>query len=89
MATASAGNSACVRGGALADVGVLRPRDVDAMTDPVAHVVVTVASGSKHHLIIDSAGIPLAVIVTGGNRDDVTQLVPLPEAILPVRGKRG
>lgn len=30
-----------------------------------------------------------AVILTGGNRNDVTQLVPLLEAVPPVRGKRG
>src|SRR4029453_14130000 len=33
--------------------------------------------GSKHHLLVDAAGIPLAWTVTGGNRNDVTQLVPL------------
>ena len=31
--------------------------------------------GSKHHLICDAGGIPLAVSVTGGNRNNVTQLV--------------
>ncbi len=45
--------------------------------------------GSKHHLITDAGGIPLAVIVTGGNRNDVTQLLPLIDAIPPVRGLRG
>jgi hypothetical protein len=30
-------------------------------------------AGSKHHLITDATGIPLAVILTGGNRNDVTQ----------------
>ncbi|MDP9863819.1 transposase [Streptosporangium brasiliense] len=29
------------------------------------------------------------MILTGGNRNDVTQLVPLLEAIPPLRGKRG
>jgi transposase len=33
--------------------------------------------------------VPLAAILTGANRHDVTQLVPLVEAIPPVRGKRG
>jgi transposase len=46
-------------------------------------------SGSKHHLLVDATGIPLAWIVTGGNRNDVTQLVPLVERIPPVRGKVG
>lgn len=41
------------------------------------------------HLITDATGIPLAVTLTGGNRNDVTQLVPLLEAVPPVRGKRG
>ena len=45
--------------------------------------------GSKHHLICDAGGIPLAVSVTGGNRNDVTQLVPLVDAIPPIRGRRG
>ena len=46
-------------------------------------------SGSKHHLLVDATGIPLAWTVTGGNRNDVTQLVPLVERIPPVRGKVG
>jgi transposase len=29
--------------------------------------------GSKHHLITDAQGIPLAAILTGANRHDVTQ----------------
>ena len=45
--------------------------------------------GSKHHLITDAQGIPLAVILTGANRHDVTQLLPLVEAIPPIRGQRG
>ncbi|WP_442877627.1 IS5 family transposase [Dactylosporangium sp. AC04546] len=46
-------------------------------------------AGSKHHVITDGAGIPLAVSLTGGNRHDVTQLMALIDAIPPVRGKRG
>ena len=34
-------------------------------------------------------GIPLAAITPGGNRNDVTQLLPLFGAIAPVRGLRG
>jgi transposase len=45
--------------------------------------------GSKHHVITEAQGMPLAVILTGANTHDVTQLVPLVEAIPPVRGKRG
>ena len=46
-------------------------------------------AGSKHHLLVDATGIPLAWTVTGGNRNDVTQLVPLIERVPPVRGKVG
>ena len=46
-------------------------------------------SGSKHHLLVDATGIPLAWSVTGGNRNDVTQLIPLVERVPPVRGKVG
>jgi len=45
--------------------------------------------GSKHHLLIDSQGIPLSVILTQANRHDVTQLLPLVQAIPPIGGKRG
>ncbi|MFE1879994.1 IS5 family transposase [Streptomyces diastatochromogenes] len=44
---------------------------------------------SKHHLITDGHGTPLAVLLTGGNRNDVTQLLPLLYAIPPVRGRVG
>lgn len=40
-------------------------------------------------MITEAHGIPLAVSLTGGNRHDVTQLMPLIEAIPHVRGKRG
>src|SRR6266545_4637428 len=46
-------------------------------------------NGSKHHLLVDASGIPLAWTVTGGNRNDVTQLVPLIERVPAVRGKVG
>jgi transposase len=46
-------------------------------------------AGSKHHLITDSAGVPLAISLTGGNRNDVTQLLPLIDGIGPVRGRVG
>ena len=46
-------------------------------------------TGSKHHLITEAHGIPLQVSLTGGNRNDVTQLMPLIQAIPPVRGRRG
>ena len=38
---------------------------------------------------MDAAGLPLAVALTGGNRNDVTQLLPLVDGIAPVPGKVG
>jgi transposase len=46
-------------------------------------------AGSKHHLISDARGIPLAATLTSANANDITQLVPLVCAIPPVAGKRG
>ena len=40
-------------------------------------------------MITEAHGIPLAVSLTGSNRNDVTQLMPLIEAIPPVHGRRG
>ncbi|MFR9727786.1 transposase [Saccharopolyspora sp. MS10] len=42
-------------------------------------------TGSKHHLVC-GGGVPLAVTLTGGNRDDITQLVLLVDAVSRVRG---
>src|SRR5438128_12357421 len=46
-------------------------------------------NGSKHHLLVDATGLPLAWTLTGGNRNDVTQLIPLLERVPPVRGRVG
>ena len=46
-------------------------------------------NGSKHHLAVDAEGVPLAAILTGANRHDVTQLIPLIDAIPPIGGKVG
>jgi hypothetical protein len=46
-------------------------------------------TGSTHHLIVGAHGVPLAAITTGGNRKDVTHLIPLIQAVPPIRGKRG
>ena len=46
-------------------------------------------AGSKHHLLVDATGIPLAWTLTGGNRHDVTQLIPLLESVPAVRGTVG
>jgi transposase len=45
--------------------------------------------GSKHHLLVDAGGLPLAVRVTGANRHDVTQLLPLVDQVPPIRGRPG
>jgi transposase len=45
--------------------------------------------GSKHHLLTDATGIPLAVRLTAANRNDITQLLPLLQQVPPVRGRRG
>jgi transposase len=45
--------------------------------------------GVKHHVITDGRGTPLAVIITGANRHDVTQLLPLVEKIPAIGGRRG
>ncbi|GAA2540650.1 hypothetical protein GCM10010423_43500 [Streptomyces levis] len=46
-------------------------------------------AGSKHCVITDGHGTPLAVILTGGHRNDVAQLMPLLDAIPPIRGRVG
>jgi transposase len=38
---------------------------------------------------VDACGVPLAYTVTPGNRNDVTQLLPLLDRIGPVRGRVG
>lgn len=45
-------------------------------------------AGSKHHLITDAGGIPLAAILTSANAHYVTQLLSLVDAIPPIRGQR-
>jgi IS5 family transposase len=40
-------------------------------------------------VLTEGGGIPLAVILTGGNRNDITQLEPLLDAVPAVRGRRG
>ncbi|MFM0438534.1 IS5 family transposase [Paraburkholderia strydomiana] len=45
--------------------------------------------GSKHHILVDANGVPISAILTGANRNDVTQLLPLIDAVPPLRGVRG
>ncbi len=44
--------------------------------------------GSKYHIVTDANGTPLPAILTGANVHDVTQLLPLIDAIAPIRGLR-
>ncbi|MFJ2925646.1 transposase [Streptomyces massasporeus] len=44
--------------------------------------------GSKHHVLTDAQGIPLAVCLTAGNSSDITQL-PLLDKVPPVAGRVG
>lgn len=46
-------------------------------------------AGSKHHLIVDRNGMPLAVRLSAANARDATQLLPLVDAIQPIIGPRG
>ena len=45
--------------------------------------------GSKHHIITDALGIPLAAILTAANVNDITELLPLVDGIPFVHGKPG
>ena len=45
--------------------------------------------GSKHHLITCGRGSPLAAKTTAANVNDITEFVPLVDAVPPVRGRRG
>ena len=40
-------------------------------------------------MLVDAAGVPLAVALTSGNRNDVTHPLPLVDGITPVAGKVG
>jgi hypothetical protein len=44
--------------------------------------------GSSRCCQTDGGGIPLSVLLSAGNRNDVTALLPLIDAIPPVRGRR-
>lgn len=45
--------------------------------------------GSKHHVLVDGHGIPLAEAVTAANVHDTVELIPLVIAVPPVAGKPG
>jgi len=46
-------------------------------------------AGTKHHIITDAQGLPLATTLTAANAHDSTQLLTLVDAIPPIRGIRG
>jgi transposase len=46
-------------------------------------------TGTKHHLLVEAQGVPLAATLSGANRHDITQLLQLVDAIPPLQGKRG
>lgn len=58
---------------------VLRQTGQNAGASPVDRV------GWKHHMITDGSGTPLAVLLTGDNRNNVTRLIPLPTGPRPGR----
>jgi IS5 family transposase len=45
--------------------------------------------GSKYHLIVDGAGLPLTGLVSAANTHDSRLLVPLVDRVGPVRGRVG
>jgi transposase len=45
--------------------------------------------GTKHHVLTDPQGIPLATTVTGANAADVTELLPLVDGIPDLSGPQG
>jgi transposase len=46
-------------------------------------------SGSKHRVVVDGNGTPLAATVTAGNYPDIKELEAVVDAVPPVRGKAG
>ena len=45
--------------------------------------------GSNRHLICDGQGVPLAIQLTGANRNDSPEAIPLVDAIPQLQGARG
>ena len=45
--------------------------------------------GTKHHVVTDAQGVPLAAMTTAANVNEVTVLLPLVDAIPEVRGRPG
>jgi transposase len=45
--------------------------------------------GTKRHLLVDGKGTPLALRLTGANRNESLEAMPLVDDIPPIRGRRG
>jgi len=45
--------------------------------------------GTKRHLLVDGQGTPLALHLTGANRNESLEAMPLVDDIPPIRGRRG
>jgi len=46
-------------------------------------------AGSKHHLLVDRRGLPLAVLLSAANVHDMRKALPLIDAIATIKGPRG
>src|SRR3954463_14661200 len=65
-----------------------QPNQVREFRAGAAHFETTSRSGSKHHTVTCGRGTPLALSLSGANHHDPLELLPLVDAILPVKGKR-
>jgi transposase len=45
--------------------------------------------GSKHHVLVDAQGVPLATTISGSNVPDINELLPVVDAVPEVQGKVG
>jgi transposase len=72
---------------ALIDTSFVRARGGGGKTGPSP--VDRRKKGSKHAVIVDARGAPLAAITTAANVPDVVPTIELVDAIPPVRGKPG
>lgn len=45
--------------------------------------------GTKQHLMVDRNGVPLGIRITGANRSDVMEIIPLIVNLPPIAGKPG
>jgi transposase len=72
---------------AIIDSAAVRAVGAGAQTGP--NLIDRGKPGSKHHVITDARGVPLATAVIAANCHDVTQLLPLVDTIPPIAGKPG